>query len=299
MLNFFSGNSSGEMAWVICRVLSRVQGLSLDELRDRLQPGPFVERNDTAAPALVLKDSLKLCQSLGLLEVSGKKGSERVGLLIDSSDVIEASQFRTVLRRRILGELTHDGTEKNDGDLFKSCTWLFASDIQRPFDKWDGAGGTEDRITSRHLRPIAISNSTQWNAFARWSIFLGVADHGVGSKGSQTLVADPRVALIDEIGRMAKKKLSGQQFQDLLATNLPMVKNAWVSESLESWDIAPESHIDHDVAFGPVVGHALNLLKRQEILRTNSFSDTTKQGTRIRMWAAGGHGRVEIDEVVL
>ena len=121
------------------------------------------------------------------------------------------------------------------------------------------------------LGPV-ISNITQWRAFSRWAVDLGVAVPNCPPRGAvQVLVPDPTTAVWETLPQLPERA-TAPDFIAALALHLPIIDTGELEPVALALGV---KHARRDATIGPSVAHALRRLERRGVLSLIKTADAS------------------------
>lgn len=212
-MQYLRGNAtaSATALYVVCRYLSNFEsGQEEAELRRSLQPLRSGQSSESDASA-VLSASLSVGEELQIL----RKGATGTPWTVDAhfgesfkSGDSSWPSFRAELMRQIMAQAGELGEAP---DLVLGMTWFLQLDPLQPLgSQWNA--GAERAVRDANFE--AVSNSSQWRAFMRWALALGIARR-VDSGKAKVLVPDASTAIADQLPHLQSNAKSRDWLAEL------------------------------------------------------------------------------------
>jgi hypothetical protein len=186
------------------------------------------------------------------------KGLRDLGLVVTDGVLVEADPNLVIPQDvRAFGGVLLDACARNDAavlddvkavqrDLLVALTWWCAQD---PYGGPVGWTEGVDRMLPHDLGPafasFPIGNDTAWQAFVRWAVALGFAEHdglpSKPSKASSTVVPDMTRAVTAVLWTTRwNGAIPAAQAVSFLREALPMVDGGRLAKALrEDWNLPP------------------------------------------------------------
>jgi hypothetical protein len=225
-----------QMAYSVCATLQALGGdTEATRLSEWMSPESlYVESKRPRTLGLGLRESLGLCETLGLVSFSDGRA-----VLSESFESIDA--FRRTLRARVLApDLNLDLFEPaptggvRAHELTRALAWF----LQLRTSLGPYSTANYENYQSDGAR--VIENNNRWNVFDRWVVFLGF-----GWRIGEGLLPDPTRAIADQLDELLNPgdELSLPAFVTELSVRLPVLEGGAYHRSYltaigndESWD---------------------------------------------------------------
>jgi hypothetical protein len=255
--------------WVVSRWLTRVGENSFAALKSALRPAAVVQGAENAFLA-----SLLVGRDIGLLAAVDDSGPWSLGPRLQQDAVGDHRTFRRAVREALLTKAVDDALAgRQPADVAIGLTWLCSLDPMRPPAwGWSGSNGTEQVVRNTGQLDQVISNSTQWRAFRRWAIDLGVAVANSPPRGAaQVLVPDPTTAVSETLHRLPQRA-TAPEFIAALRLHLPIIDTGQLESVARALGV---KYARGDATIGPSISHALLRLQRREVLSLITTDDAS------------------------
>lgn len=222
---------------------------------------------------------LKGLQNLGLVVADGVMVAAVPNLVIPQ----DVRAFGGVLLDACVrdGAAVLDDAKAVQRDLLVSLTWWCAQD---PYGSPVGWKAGVSSLFSRDLGPafasFPIGNDTQWQAFVRWAVTLGFAEHdglpsnGLSSNASATVVPDMTRAVTAILWSASwNGAVPATQAVSFLRGALPMVDGGRLAKALrEDWNLPPGRRAASN-ALDVMFSHALLRCEDEGVLVLQDWAD--------------------------
>lgn len=209
---------------LICKYIVSNGSARRSRLQIALRPHNLIRKSD--GEGSTMPASLAVAKDIGLLATDddrdavwspgpGLKGVESVLTVLETGDAFRPLILREV-SRKALQRVT--GLE-SPSDLSLALTWALGRDPLLPLP-WD-YGAAEVMLRAEGMSAI-IENSTQWGAFRRWLIALGLGVSNRAPGGKRILFVSTASAIHDaEIG--TPQPVSARVFVNSLVNSVPVL----------------------------------------------------------------------------
>lgn len=191
--------------WAILRFLaSQPKPVDREDARAMLQPSSLTLRKSDD----LFEFAVKALGDLGFLATGTNGGAEHVLRLTCRTPKVLAGSFDAFARqlRHAINDperntgLADNPSEVGPRDLTRALCWFLSLNPLEPLT-WDEVNTRQFDV---HRLPAPIkapfSNSSRWEAFARWSRATGFTQHGlVAARDERSLVPDPTTAVRDAL----------------------------------------------------------------------------------------------------
>lgn len=202
---------------VICRYLLTVGPASTEAIAAALRPPGDVEASRT-----ILDASLSVASDLGLVRRPEGKGGEWLlePNLLTEADVTSVDAFQGLVLRFVgLAALKALDEGRQPSDVALGLAWVVQRDPLDPLS-YEFDGRTEDLMAQAGILKV-IPQSTQWNAFRRWAIELGIAHRARSMAGVRLVVSTSEAIRTNTPTSMTKESASA--FVDALLEAVPVL----------------------------------------------------------------------------
>lgn len=150
------------------------------------------------------------------------------------------AQFRKLVRRQIFKQVA-DRNPFDEAGLTAfagGVAWLLAQDPLLPFQAWEKSakgrdGQTVQQADLGHTKRL-VTNAIQWEAFAKWSVFLGFASQLHFSRHKDLLVPDPSVALLDVLADLGSTSDTASTALQGISSALPVLDGGSLRKHVEA-----------------------------------------------------------------
>jgi len=177
-------------------------------------------------------------------------------------------------RRRILSRENNEGllgeASPKGVDFTYALSWLLAQDVYSlPTGSWQEIEAFESLQLSSLKR--AFANSTRWDGFRDWSLFLGFAWQGAGR-----LSLDPSVALRDELPAIFEdsRELPTARFAQRASAVLPVLDGGDFRRDVEGVIRPGSSRELGEHELSPSLSRALMRLERSGLVELSQRADS-------------------------
>jgi|HubBroStandDraft_5_1064220.scaffolds.fasta_scaffold32391_2 hypothetical protein len=239
---------------------------------------PYDDLVELVAPASVTtpemaKHTLTRWTQLGFFsESDGKiRLSDAVSTIsLEDLDGLRAAVLRIILLPDNNAELLSGEAEDSERSRAVDCTRALAWSLaQDPYAFPSSYDDGEKLQNHQGVAPKLFVNSTRWNGFVEWAVFMGAA-----WRTSRTVVPSPTFALRSILGDVfqGSTELSEHDFFWRLPAILPVLDGGTYRTTVEGQIARPwRKLLDHEVS--PSLSAALLTLEHEGALRLEARSD--------------------------
>lgn len=269
-MNYLSGaetQANVAVLWVVSRWLARVEESSFDALVSSLRPAAVVTGAENAFRA-----SLLVGRHIGVLHALDESGPWSLGSRMPEGAVSDHRSFRRAVREALLTQAVDDvAVGEPPADVAIGLTWLCSLDpVSPPAWAWDG--DTELAVRMAGLDRV-INNNTQWRAFRRWAVKLGLAVANDPPRGAaRVLVPDPTAAVAETLARFPARA-TAPDFLATLAVHLPIIDTGALETVASALGVSYAAR--REATIGPSLAHALQRLDRRGVLSLTKAADAS------------------------
>jgi len=189
---------------------------------------------------------------------------------LEDLDGLRAAVLRLILLPDNNAALLSGDVDDNEGSRAVDCTRAFAWALaQDPYTFPSSYEGGEELQNDQGVLPKVFVNSTRWNGFVEWAVFVGTA-----WRTSRTVVPSPAFALRSVLGEVfdGSAELSEHDFFGRLAAILPILDGGTYRTTVEGQIARPwRVPLSHDVSSS--LSAALLTLEHEGALRLEARSD--------------------------
>jgi hypothetical protein len=290
-MNYLSGDetlANVAVLWAASRWLNHVGPESFDDLAAALRPRAIVKGAENA-----LKGTLFVGRHIGVLQAEKDSGPWSIGPQLPRQAVSDHRAFRTAVREALLTQAVEDANAgRQPADVAVGLTWLCSLDPARPVP-WGWNDGTELAVRNVGGLSDVIKNNTQWRAFRRWAVSLGMAIANDPQRGVQVLVPDPTIAVAETLPGLPART-TAPIFLESLAARVPTIDNGPLETVASKLGVTYAARGDASV--GPSLAHALRRLDRRGAIRLNKTDDASH---RVSFRTAAGTDSFDEVEIVV
>lgn len=241
-------------------------------------PQPYDDLVKLVAPASVTtpemsKHTLTRWTQLGFFgENDGKThlSGAIASIPLEDLDGLRAAVLRLILspdnNAELLSGEAEDSERSRSVDCTRALAWSLAQD---PYSFPSSYDEGEKLQNHQNIAPKLFVNSTRWNGFVEWAIFVGTA-----WRTSRTVVPSPTFALRSVLGEVfqGSAELPEQDFFWRLAISLPVLDGGTYRKTVEGQIARPwRERLEHEVS--PSLSAALFTLEHEGALRLEARSD--------------------------
>jgi hypothetical protein len=293
-MNYLSGRdetlANVAVLWTVARWLNHVGADSFDGLAAALRPVAVVKGADHA-----LRGTLQVGRHIGVLhaEQDSEKDSGQwsIGPRLPHEAVVDHRSFRAAVRAALLTQAVEDASaDRQPADVAIGLTWLCSLDPALPLP-WSWYGTTELAVRDAGLRDI-INSSTQWVAFRRWALSLGMATPNDPRGAVQVLIPDATTAVAETLPSLPTRS-TAPRFLEALAARIPAVDNGALERVAVNFGVVYSAR--GDARLGPVLAHALRRLDHRGAIRLRKTDDASH---RVSFRTAAGTDSFDEVEIV-
>jgi hypothetical protein len=212
-------------------------------------------------------------------------------LPVEDLDGLRAAVLRLVLlpdnNAELLSGEAGDSERSRAVDCTRALAWSLAQD---PYTFPSSYDEGEDLQNHQGITPKLFVNSTRWNGFLEWAVFIGAA-----WRTSRTVVPCPAFAVGSVLGEVfqGSTELSEQEFFWRLPTILPVLDGGTYRTTVEGQTTQPwRKLLDHEVS--PSLSAALLTIEHAGALRLEARSDAPTR----RLLGPGGVESRSVSHVV-
>lgn len=239
---------------------------------------PYDDLVELVAPASVTtpemaKHTLTRWTQLGFFSESDGKirlSDALSPIPLEDLDGLRAAVLRLILLPDNNAELLSGEAEDSERSRAVDCTRALAWSLaQDPYTFPSSYDDGEKLQNHQGVAPKLFVNSTRWNGFVEWAVFVGTA-----WRTSRTVVPSPTFALRSVLGEVfqGSAELSERDFFWRLATTLPVLDGGTYRTTVEGQIARPwRARLDHEVS--PSLSAALLTLEHEGALRLEARSD--------------------------
>jgi hypothetical protein len=260
---------------------------------------PYDELVELVAPASVTtpemaKHTLTRWTQLGFFSESDGKIflSDAVSTFpLDDLDGLRAAVLRLILLPDNNADLLSGEAEDDERSRAVDCTRALAWSLaQDPYTFPNSFDDGEDLQNHQGIAPKLFANSTRWNGFVEWAVFLGTAWRTL-----RTVVPCPTFALRSVLGEVfqGSTELSEHDFFWRLPIILPVLDGGTYRMTVEGQIARPwRKLLGHEVS--PSLSAALLTLEHEGAVRLEARSDAPSR----RLLGPGGMESRVVSHVV-
>jgi len=210
---------------------------------------------------------------------------------LEDLDGLRGAVLRLILlpdnNAELLSGKAEDSERSRAVDCTRALAWSLAQD---PYTFPSSYDDGENLQNHQGVAPKIFVNSTRWNGFVEWAVFVGTA-----WRTSRTVVPSPTFALRSVLGEVfqGSTELAERDFFWRLPTILPVLDGGTYRTTVEGQIGQPwRKLLDHEVSLS--LSAALLTLEHEGTLRLEARSDAPAR----RLLGAGGVESRSVSHVV-